>query len=84
YLLADAAKALQKVELGLRQQGMRLRLFDCYRPARAVRNFVAWAGDLDDQRTKPEYYPRLDKRQLLGDYISPTSGHSRGATLDLT
>ncbi|MFC3815848.1 M15 family metallopeptidase [Lysobacter sp. GCM10012299] len=84
YLLTDAAKALQQAELALRQQGMRLRLFDCYRPARAVRHFVAWAGDLDDQRTKAEYYPRLDKRQLLGDYISPTSGHSRGATVDLT
>ncbi len=84
YLLADAAKALQQAELDLRPEGMRLRLFDCYRPARAVRNFVAWAGDLGDQRTKPEYYPRLDKRQLLGDYISPTSGHSRGATVDLT
>jgi D-alanyl-D-alanine dipeptidase len=84
YLLADAAKALQQAELDLRREGMRLRLYDCYRPARAVRHFVAWAGDLDDQRTRPEYYPRLDKRQLLGDYISPTSGHSRGATMDLT
>lgn len=84
YLLAGAAKALRQAELDLRREGMRLRLYDCYRPARAVRHFVAWAGDLGDQRTKPEYYPRLDKQQLLGDYISPTSGHSRGATLDLT
>ncbi|HEY5852100.1 MAG TPA: M15 family metallopeptidase [Lysobacter sp.] len=84
FLLAAAATALEKVEHALREEGMRLRLYDCYRPARAVRHFVAWAGDLTDQRTKAEYHPRLDKRQLLGDYISPTSGHSRGATLDLT
>ncbi len=84
YLLADAADALRRAELELRRESMRLRLYDCYRPVRAVRHFVAWAGDLGDQRTKAEYYPRLDKRQLLGDYISATSGHSRGATLDLT
>src|SRR5262249_46699043 len=65
-------------------QGLRLRLYDCYRPVRAVRDFVAWAADPDDQKTKPRYYPTLDKSKLLGDYISPTSGHSRGATLDLT
>ena len=83
-LLQPVAQALQRVETGLRTQHLRLKLFDCYRPARAVRHFVRWAGDLPDQRTKPHYYPNLDKRVLLGDYIAPVSGHSRGATLDLT
>jgi D-alanyl-D-alanine dipeptidase len=84
YLLRPVAQALQRVELSLRERQLRLKLFDCYRPARAVRHFVRWAGDLSDQRTKPHYYPNLDKRELLGDYIAPVSGHSRGATLDLT
>lgn len=84
YLHRPAAQALARVERALRAQGLRLRIFDCYRPVRAVRDFVRWAGDLDDQATKPDYYPRLDKRALLGDYISPTSGHSRGATVDLS
>jgi D-alanyl-D-alanine dipeptidase len=84
YLLRPAAHALQRVEQALREEGLRLKIFDCYRPARAVRHFVAWAGDLRDQSTKPKYYPNIDKHALLGDYISPTSGHSRGATLDLT
>jgi D-alanyl-D-alanine dipeptidase len=84
YLLRPVAQALQRVELSLRERHLRLKLFDCYRPARAVRHFVRWAGDLSDQRTKPHYYPNLDKRELLGDYIAPVSGHSRGATLDLT
>jgi D-alanyl-D-alanine dipeptidase len=83
-LLEPAAEALQRVEAELRTQHLRLKLFDCYRPARAVRHFVHWAEDLADQRTKPHYYPHLDKRVLLGDYIAPVSGHSRGATLDLT
>lgn len=84
FLQVPAARALARVESALRREHRRLRIYDCYRPARAVRHFVAWAGDLADQRTKPRYYPNLDKRELLGDYISPTSGHSRGATLDLT
>lgn len=84
YLLEPVAMALARVERTLRAEGMRLKVFDCYRPARAVRHFVRWAHDLDDQRTKASYYPSLDKTQLLGEYISPTSGHSRGATLDLT
>jgi D-alanyl-D-alanine dipeptidase/CubicO group peptidase (beta-lactamase class C family) len=83
YLRTAAAQALQRVEAGLRKDGLRLQLFDCYRPVRAVRHFVRWAGDLDDQRTKPRFYPDLDKRVLLGDYIAPVSGHSRGATVDL-
>ena len=83
WLLAPAARAIERVENDLRTQGYRLRIFDCYRPARAVRAFVAWANNADET-TKSRYYPALDKRALLGGYISPTSGHSRGATIDLT
>lgn len=84
YLLTPVAQALQRVELALREQQMRLRIFDCYRPVRAVKHFGRWVSDLDDQRTKPAYYPALDKTQLHGVYIARSSGHSRGATLDLT
>ena len=84
YLLKPVAEALQRVELALRDESMRLKLFDCYRPVRAVANFVEWAGDLADQQTKAAHYPRLDKSQLLHGYIASTSGHSRGATMDLT
>jgi D-alanyl-D-alanine dipeptidase len=84
YLLKPAAMALQRVARALREQRLRLKIFDCYRPARAVRHFVEWAGDPDDQAGKAEYYPDVDKRDLLGVYIAPVSGHSRGATLDLT
>lgn len=83
-LLRPAAEALARVERELRTQHYRLKLWDCYRPARAVADFVRWAHDLSDQRTKPQHYPSLDKSQLLGDYIAPVSGHSRGATVDLT
>lgn len=84
YLRTAAAQALARVEATLRKQGYRLRLWDCYRPARAVAAFVRWAGDLSDTRTKAAHYPNLDKDKLLGEYIAPVSGHSRGATVDLT
>jgi len=84
YLTEPAAQALRKVELSLRAEGMRLLVFDCYRPARAVGHFVRWAADLQDQRTKSSHYPNLDKSELIGEYIAPVSGHSRGATVDLT
>jgi zinc D-Ala-D-Ala dipeptidase len=84
WLLPAVADALQRVEIALRREGLRLRVFDCYRPARAVREFVAWAGDERRQQTRAAYYPNLEKASLLGDYIAPLSGHSRGATLDLT
>ena len=82
-LLEPAARALAAVQSDLQAQGLSLEIFDCYRPVRAVHAFVEWAHDLSDQRTKAEHYPNVDKSQLLGPYIAETSGHSRGATVDL-
>ncbi|WP_425600488.1 M15 family metallopeptidase [Luteimonas salinisoli] len=85
YLLRPVAEALQRVEADLRQQGFRLLIYDCYRPVRAVRHFMRWVQDAGDLRTKAEHYPSLDKGKLVNDgYIAERSGHSRGATLDLT
>ena len=84
FLRTAAAQALSRVEASLRKDGYRLRLWDCYRPARAVAAFVRWAGDVSDTRTKAAHYPNLGKDKLLGEYIAPISGHSRGATVDLT
>ncbi|MBB4131551.1 D-alanyl-D-alanine dipeptidase [Xanthomonas campestris] len=83
YLLRPAAEALARVAHTLQRDGYRLQVFDCYRPVRAVRAFVLWAADLQEQSTKARYYPTVDKRALLGDYIAEPSGHSRGATVDL-
>jgi CubicO group peptidase (beta-lactamase class C family) len=84
WLKREAAEALARVDAALRERHMRLRVFDCYRPVRAVAHFVRWANDRADQRSKAAHYPDLDKSRLLGDYIAPVSGHSRGATVDLT
>ena len=84
YLKREAADALAKVEAALRERHQRLRIFDCYRPARAVAHFMRWVNDSTDVKTKAAHYPDLEKSQLVGEYISPMSGHSRGATIDLT
>lgn len=84
YLKREAAEALARVEKALRERHQRLRVYDCYRPARAVAHFMRWAADAGDTRTKATHYPDFDKPQLLDGYIAPVSGHSRGATVDLT
>ncbi|HVJ36803.1 MAG TPA: M15 family metallopeptidase [Stenotrophomonas sp.] len=83
-LLRPAAEALARVQARLHAQGYALQVYDCFRPVRAVQDFVAWAGDLQDQSTKTAHYPRVDKAALIPDYIADHSGHSRGATVDLT
>ena len=77
--------ALQKVQRELSQQGMGLKLFDGYRPQRAVNDFIAWSLDPADTLTKAQYYPSLPKDELFDrGYIAKRSGHSRGSTVDLT
>jgi D-alanyl-D-alanine dipeptidase len=84
-LTQQAAAALANVQRELASYSLGLKVFDCYRPTRAVAHFVRWARDLKDVRTKADYYPNVDKRMLFAlGYISTQSGHSRGSTIDLT
>jgi zinc D-Ala-D-Ala dipeptidase len=84
-LSAQAASALAGVQRNLEAPGLGLKVFDCYRPQRAVAHFVRWAREVGDVRRKAEFYPEVDKRDLFKQgYIAEQSGHSRGATLDLT
>ena len=84
-LTKDAARALKVVSNQANVMGWRLKVFDAYRPARAVRHFVLWGIEDLDQRMKPFFYPDLEKQALfqLG-YIASKSSHSRGSTIDLT
>ncbi|MBX7435091.1 M15 family metallopeptidase [Mycobacterium sp. Y57] len=84
-LTRPAAEALSRAQRGFVAQGYTLKVYDCYRPQRAVDDFVAWAADPADQQMKGEFYPWVDKSQLFADgYIAEKSGHSRGSTLDVT
>lgn len=80
-----AALALARVQEQLKPLGLSLKIYDCYRPQRAVDDFVRWAKAADDTLTKTEFYPTLSKKVLFPQgYIAEKSGHSRGSTVDLT
>lgn len=84
-LTRQAAEGLRKAQLQLLSRGYTLKVYDCYRPQRAVDHFVRWAKDLADEKTKAEFYPNVAKDRLFEEgYIAEKSGHSRGSTMDLT
>jgi len=84
-LTQTAAAALAVVARDLAMRGLLLKVFDCYRPTRAVADFVRWAHNLNDLAGKMEFYPAVDKRNLFRDgYIAQRSSHSRGSTVDVT
>lgn len=81
----QAALALKAVSDEARALGNRLKVYDAYRPQRAVDHFVRWAEDTDDLSMKHVFYPEVDKHRLFDEgYICRKSGHSRGSTVDLT
>jgi len=84
-LTRQAAQALRAVSDDVKAQGYRLKIYDAYRPQKAVDHFVRWARDIADVQMKPYFYPDLDKKVLFPqEYICERSGHTRGSTLDLT
>jgi len=85
YISTPAAVALKSVQEKLLPFGFGLKIFDAYRPQRAVNHFVRWAKDLNDTKMKASYYPDVLKSELFDKgYIAARSGHSRGSTVDLT
>ena len=84
-LTLQTAKALKQVQDELQNQNLCLKVYDGYRPQRAVNHFMRWASNLNDTLNKQEFYPTVEKRFLFRDgYIATQSGHSRGSTIDLT
>jgi zinc D-Ala-D-Ala dipeptidase len=80
----NAIADLKRAAVELQEKGYRLRIFDCYRPEKAVAHFMRWANDINDVQTKERYYPNIEKPKLVGPYIAEKSGHSKGYTIDLS
>ncbi|MBR0875266.1 M15 family metallopeptidase [Bradyrhizobium tropiciagri] len=76
---------LKAVQQELARQNLSLKMFDCYRPARAVADMVAWSKNGRETAAERRYNPAFAKADLfrLG-YIATHSGHSTGAAVDLT
>ena len=84
-LTLQAAEALAEVARDLAPRGLRLKVFDCYRPKRAVAHFMRWAKAVDDLKNKSLLSRSGQAPSYSADgYISARSGHSRGSTVDLT
>jgi zinc D-Ala-D-Ala dipeptidase len=86
-LLRDVAEALSRVQQALKSQQLSLKVYDCYRPRRAVRSFVGWVKDEvsgDDPLLK-RFHPRIERKELINlGYVAAVSRHSLGDTVDLT
>jgi D-alanyl-D-alanine dipeptidase len=80
----EAAKALKKVNEYLKEKGYLIKIYDSYRPQRAVDHFVNWTKN-NDTKMKKYFYPDLEKKDIIPkDYVASKSGHSKGSTIDLT
>jgi zinc D-Ala-D-Ala dipeptidase len=83
-LRREVAQALARVEADLTPQGLSLKVYDCYRPTRAVAAMAQWAKDARDESTR-RFFPKLDKDRLFSlGYIAAHSAHSTGTAVDLT
>jgi len=80
-----AARALVNVQKELQEANLGLKVYDAYRPQRAVDNFVSWSRSASDTLMKRQYYPNIPKSELFKrGFIASKSGHTRGSTVDLT
>jgi D-alanyl-D-alanine dipeptidase len=81
----EVGLALKSIQQELAKQKLSLKMFDCYRPARAVADMVAWSKNGQETAAERRYNPGFSKADLfrLG-YIATHSQHSTGAALDLT
>jgi len=81
----EVGLALKNIQQELTKQKLSLKMFDCYRPQRAVADMVAWSKNGKETPAERRFNPAFRKADLfrLG-YIATHSGHSTGAALDLT
>lgn len=80
-----AAEAVKKAQNLFLKDGFCILAYDAYRPARAVKDFLKWMEEPEDNRRKALHYPNIEKKDMLAlGYVAEKSGHSRGSTIDLT
>ena len=81
----DVALRLKAIQQELARQNFSLKMFDCYRPTRAVADMVVWSRNGRETAAEHRYNPGFSKADLfrLG-FIAHHSLHSSGGALDLT
>jgi len=84
-LRRPVALALKRVQADLAPRNLSLKVYDCYRPTRAVTAMVRWSRSVGSWPDTSRFHPSLNKGRLfLLGYISRTSAHSRGIAVDVT
>lgn len=82
---AELAAALARAAALAGARGLKLFLWDAYRPQRAVDGFLRWCAVPEDGKTKRKHYPNIEKTDIVPlGYVAARSGHSRGSAVDLT
>ena len=61
----ELAAALARAVALAEGEGLRLFLWDAYRPQRAVDRFLAWCAAPEDGRTKQKHYPNIAKGDIV-------------------
>jgi D-alanyl-D-alanine dipeptidase len=83
-LLRPAAEALARAQARLLAQGYSLKVYDCYRPERAVRSFIAWAQSPEPDYMGRVFSPHIPKaEQFARGYLAKRSRHSLGIAVDI-
>ena len=83
-LRRDTAEKLALAQQALANQGLALKVWDAYRPHRAMKDFLAWSRTPDECK-KNEFYPHITKQEIYAHkYISRKSNHSCGLAVDVT
>lgn len=83
-LTRRTAEALASVQRQLAARRLSLKVYDCYRPLKAVAAFMRWVGSAAGDGNV-RFHPKLRRDRLVTlGYIAARSGHSRGNTVDLT
>lgn len=85
YMTREAAEALRAASEEALERGYLLKVYDAYRPQRAVDHFNRWVLDEADTRMKRWFYPDVNKADLYAlDFLGRRSAHSKGSAVDLT
>jgi D-alanyl-D-alanine dipeptidase len=86
YIHKKPGVALCEVHAMAQEKGLGLKIFDAYRPVKAVQFFQDWALKTEDNlRLKEIFYPNFSRLELFEKgFIAKQSSHSRGSAVDLT
>lgn len=84
-LTREAAEALVNVQEAAIKHNLSVKIFDAYRPRRAVKHFLRWVDEEESLENKERFHPEFSKPELFEKgYLATHSSHSRGSTVDLT